>query len=163
MCLIPVTRPYLFFLPTLNFFSIWVKKLVRKFRIKKVDTKIYLWLSTAFMCIKPLCIAAMLHFVCCLQYIQSLVLHTRAILITQTTVYIEITSLYRPSLNIKKKSLPTLPIFLGACHRNQTYIFIWPNLGALIVFLNGKLQFLIQINSLFKEFAYQELVRCMFI
>jgi len=36
------------------------------------------------MCIKPLRLAALLHCACCLQYIKSLVLHTRENLIKQT-------------------------------------------------------------------------------
>jgi len=67
-----------FFVPTLNLFSIclgkknWCETLVRK-----GGMKIYFWLSTAFVCNKPLHLAAMFQCVCCLQYIQKLsVAHT---------------------------------------------------------------------------------------
>ena len=67
-----------FYRPDPKLFSISVKtKLVGNLSTKKVGTKIYFLLSTAFMGIKPLHLAAMLHCACCLQYIKKLsVAHT---------------------------------------------------------------------------------------
>ena len=111
ICLVPVTRPYLFNVPTLNLFHL-VNKMVRNFNTKKVGTKIYIWLSTAFICIKPLHLAAMLHCACCLQYIISIVLNTRQTLSTQTIHWKNV--IISPlTQHQETKSLPTLPFFLG--------------------------------------------------